>query len=277
MDTEVSGNIEIGGKTESIERKRDIIKKAACGIEYIVMGLESQEHIHYAMPLRNMIYDGLGYLKEYKAMKREVKNFKSADEFLSRMCREDKLHPIITLTVYYGEKPWDGPKTLKDMVFKMPAEIERVFSDYTMNLIQIRDSGKYVFHNDEVRAAFEISRNIFEGNIDEIVKKYCYVPLGKEVWNFVGMVTDARLLLAERYDKESDNMCEALERWAAEKIKQAEQVAAEGMKKGIEQDRRCIVKNMFKYGLSWEKIAEMTGLSGEEVKALRDYAEEDCH
>lgn len=231
------------------------------------------------------------------------------------MGKEDKLYPIITLTVYYGEKPWDGPKTLKDMVYDMPVEIERVFSDYSMNLIEVRDSGKYIFHNEEVRTAFEISKDIFEGNIDNTVKKYSHVWLRKEVWNFIGMITDVKAFLTKSYDEEDDNMCEALERWAAEKIKQVEQAqraaeqaqqaaeqaqqAAEqvkqavqqtarqaseearakgmeqGIEQGIEQGRRYIVKNMLNYGLSWEVIAEMTGLPKEEVRVMKEHAGED--
>ena len=35
---------------------------------------------------------------------------------------------------------------LKDMIVEMPEEIEKIFSDYKMNLVQVRDSGRYIFH-----------------------------------------------------------------------------------------------------------------------------------
>ena len=38
------------------------------------------------------------------------------------MRKEDRLHPVITLTVYYGEKQWDGPYSLKDMIVEMSEE-----------------------------------------------------------------------------------------------------------------------------------------------------------
>lgn len=80
-----------------------------------------------------MIYDALGYLKEYRELTHTFKNAKrkdkttTADEFLSKMKKEDRLHPIITLTIYYGEKEWDGPYSLKDMVIEMPEEIQAIF------------------------------------------------------------------------------------------------------------------------------------------------------
>ena len=41
--------------------------------------------------------------------------------------KEDRMHPIITLTIYTGEKVWDGPCSLKDMIVEMPEEIAAVF------------------------------------------------------------------------------------------------------------------------------------------------------
>ena len=66
MDTDVSGTIEMKDYRESLKRMRDVVKKEIRGVEFVIMGIEDQMHIHYAIPLRNMIYDALGYLKEYR-------------------------------------------------------------------------------------------------------------------------------------------------------------------------------------------------------------------
>ena len=123
MDTDVSGVIEMKDYKETLSRTRDVIKKTAYGVEFVVLGIENQQHIHYAMPLRHMIYDAMGYLKEYQEITRNYKgsNIKlsDSDEFLSRMRKEDRMHPIITLTIYTGEKVWDGPCSLKDMILSL--------------------------------------------------------------------------------------------------------------------------------------------------------------
>lgn len=54
MDTDVSGSINLKDYQETLSRTRDIIKKSAYGVEFVVVGIESQKHIHYAMPLRHM-------------------------------------------------------------------------------------------------------------------------------------------------------------------------------------------------------------------------------
>lgn len=66
MDTDVSGVIGFLNYTQTISRMRDVVKMTAYEIDFVVYGLENQESVHYAMPLRTMIYDGLGYLKEYQ-------------------------------------------------------------------------------------------------------------------------------------------------------------------------------------------------------------------
>ncbi len=80
-DTEVSGTLEGRDAFYSIARIRDVVKKTALGAEFVLLGMENQKYIHYAMPLRTMLYDGLGYLKEYREItgrrkkRRRGKNF----------------------------------------------------------------------------------------------------------------------------------------------------------------------------------------------------------
>ena len=166
QDTEVSGIIEMKDYKETLSRTRDVVKKMADGVEFVIFAAENQQRVHYAMPLRNMLYDSMGYLKECQELSRKHRadgEKLSGDEFLSDLKKEDRLHPIISLIIYYGETGWDGPCSLHDMIFDMPEEIQAVFSDYPMNLLEVRDSGKYLFHNPDVRTVFEISREAMAG------------------------------------------------------------------------------------------------------------------
>lgn len=45
-------------------------------------------------------------------------------------------------------------------------------SDYKMNLLEVRDSGKYIFNNTDVQSVFEITRETFAGHFDAIREKY---------------------------------------------------------------------------------------------------------
>ena len=46
---------------------------------------------------------------------RKDRNYGSDAEFLSGFKKEDKLTPVITLTVYWGADEWDAPRCLHDM------------------------------------------------------------------------------------------------------------------------------------------------------------------
>ena len=52
-----------------------------------------------------MIGDAFSYLKEYKELEanKKYKNYKTKHEFLSKFQKTDRLHPIVTICIYYGE------------------------------------------------------------------------------------------------------------------------------------------------------------------------------
>ena len=61
------------------------------------------------------------------------------DEFLSKMKKTDKFVPVITVVVYYGEKPWDGAESLHEML-NIPEEMKQFVNDYKMLLVEAREN-----------------------------------------------------------------------------------------------------------------------------------------
>ena len=59
-------------KNESVQKYRDILKAAVImedeNADYLLLGIENQTEIHYAMPVRNMIYDALQYGNQVAAI-----------------------------------------------------------------------------------------------------------------------------------------------------------------------------------------------------------------
>jgi hypothetical protein len=151
MDTENSTVLEHRGYAESMVASRDNIKirkKATVyGVEFVLLGIEGQEHIHYAMPMRVMGYDYGSYKKQYDSNAGKYKSAEglTEDEYLSKMKRTDKLMPVITVVVYYGENSWDGATSLQEML-NVPEEMKPFVNDYKMNLIEARKN-ELVLHN----------------------------------------------------------------------------------------------------------------------------------
>ena len=260
MDTDLSGIIQFKDYKESLVRTRDVVKKMAFGVEFAVFGIEHQLKTHYAMPLRTLLYDGMGYLKEYQEIVRSRKTGSglTEEEFLSGMRREDRLHPIITIVVYYSENIWDGPVCLKDMIVEMPEEIERIFSDYKMNLVQVRDSEQYVFHNEDVKTVFEISREIFKGNFDKINTEYKDKEIKSELLTVIGKITDSAELMHQGSSKEVVSMCTALE-----KLKE----------QGRQEERKDLILEWTKDGYSISEIAKLLKKTEEYVKKVQEESE----
>jgi len=185
------------------------------------------------MPLRTMIYDGLGYLKEYKEISRTNRKYskaKTKEEFLSGMRKEDRLHPIITIVIYYNEKEWDGPCSLLDMMADVPSDMEGIFSNYKMNLLQVSKSGQYQFSNEDVETVFKISRDIYHKNFDEIERHYKKRNIGAELAAVIGKITDSNYIIKKATDgREAFNMCTALEELRNQGV---EQGRSEGKQEG---------------------------------------------
>ena len=254
MDTDVSATIHSKSYNESITRNRDVVKKMSDGVEFNILGLEIQDKTHYAMPLRTMTYDALGYIKEYNDIKKHHKlnkdSFSSHEEFLSGINKSDRFHPIITLVLYYGESLWDGPTCLSDMMISMPDNIKAYFSDYKLNLVQILDSDKYTFYNEDVRDVFNIIRNIYNDDFDSIYREYESHNVDIDVMELICNITSVPKLMDLCTDTEQGgtvNMCEAMKRFQAE-------CESKGMKEGIDSEKVNSIISMLEFGITKEQI-----------------------
>ena len=254
MDTDVSATIQSKNYNESITRNRDVVKKMSDGVEFNILGLEIQDKTHYAMPLRTMTYDALGYIKEYNDIKKHHKlnkdSFSSHEEFLSGINKSDRFHPIITLVLYYGESLWDGPTCLSDMMISMSNNIKEYFSDYKLNLVQILDSDKYTFYNEDVRDVFNIIRNIYNDDFDSIYREYESRNVDIDVMELICSITSVPKLMDLCIDNEQGgtvNMCEAMKRFQAE-------CESKGMKEGIDSEKVNSIISMLEFGITKEQI-----------------------
>ena len=177
VDTEESFVLEHREYAQSIQALRDNIKvskkSAALGVALVMLGIESQEHIHYAMPMRVMGYDYGIYKKQYdnNAKKYQTAKGMEEDEYLSRMKKTDKFMPVITMVAYYGEKPWDGAVSLHGML-NIPEEMKAFVNDYKVLLVEARENNLKL-HNGKNVAFFNMMKVILDKSLsrDEARKK----------------------------------------------------------------------------------------------------------
>ena len=128
---------------EVVQKYRDILKSAVIKEDkdaaYVLLGIENQTDIHYAMPVRNLIYDALQYGKQVSDVsakhRKESGNGHNRGEYLSGFYKEDRLTPVITLVVHFGADAWDGPLSLHEMMSVDKPEIMQMVPDYRIQLI----------------------------------------------------------------------------------------------------------------------------------------------
>lgn len=122
---------------EKIGKYRDVVRRITLEARFVILAVESQDKIHYSMPVRNMLYDALGYSTECRSLGNVQDTLKwTVDEFLSHLAKGTKLTPIFTLVFYTGSEPWDGPTCLYDML-DIDEALKTFIPDYKLNLIDL--------------------------------------------------------------------------------------------------------------------------------------------
>lgn len=128
---------------ETIKRIRDVKMEGHFleGQPAVLLAVEAQREVHYGMPVRGMMYDGMDYsvqIKKIKKYNKQSNNLKSSSEYISGLSEADHLIPVLTIVFYYGEgRIWDKPTSLHDML-KFPDVLlpwKQRFSDYSLNLV----------------------------------------------------------------------------------------------------------------------------------------------
>lgn len=136
-DTAYADVLETTKGFETIGKYRDKVRKTARGTLFVILAVEAQDKVHYAEPVKVMLYDALSYTAECKTLANAQGTGRlTADEYLSRTRKGTKLTPVFTLVLYTGEKPWDGPRSLYDML-DIHERLKPFVPDYPINMIDL--------------------------------------------------------------------------------------------------------------------------------------------
>jgi hypothetical protein len=214
-------------RTKSLKRTRDVIKlvkvmtneKAA----FMIFAVENQTHVHYAMPVRAIMYDSIQYVKQVEEIvsKREKSGSRhglSADEFLSGFYKSDTILPVVTLVIYFGDKEWDGAMSLYDMFQTEDTDLLALVPNYKLNLLapaHIKDEDFERFQTSlkEVLSFIKYSKD--KQKLQELVEKdegFRYV--NRDAVEVINKFTGAKLKIKK--DEEGVDMCLAIKELMAD-------------------------------------------------------------
>ena len=285
--TEIALPMGTDGEMVPIQRYRDILKgliiKESPNVIYALLGIENQSEIHYAMPVKNLLYDAINYASqvtqksaEYRKTRKEQRDKKSSQslkettaEFLSGFHKGDKLKPVITVTIYFGTDKWDAPRNLQEMFDVQDSYIQRFLPKYPIPLILPKEIQDYTHFQSEFGYLMHIigvsenkvdmSNLIYELRNDSITMSRSAIEILNEFIGFSIETTETE----EEVDMK--RVCKALE---DERKIAREEGHESGLAEGREAERKAIASQMKKEGFSDEIIAKVLQVSLDNVRQL---------
>ncbi len=188
---------------------KNVVVKSDDRAEYMILSVENQLNVHYAMPIREMLQDAMQYdnqvktiSKNHKKLREEGTNhLKEGAEYLSGFAKNDKINPVISLVVLWNGNEWDGPRTLHDMLKVKDKELLAHVPDYKLNIIEpqsIRDKDFEKFHSkmNQVFKYIKYSKN--KAILRKLVEEdEMYRTMDRETAELINVVTNSKLEFQE--------------------------------------------------------------------------------
>ena len=191
----------------------------------------------------------------------------SIDQDLSGFYRNDRILPVITLVLYFGTAPWDGPRSLKEMMRWTGEETEKYIQDYRLNLIIPTE-----MEDEEIEKLQSSLREVFyflkyAGDWKKLEKILTdderFQRLETEAATVIRELTNTEIEIKE--EQEEQNMCKAIEQMKENERKIG---LEDGKRIGRELGEAEIILRMYQKGYGSGQIAEMTDMEEERVKAI---------
>lgn len=259
---------------EAVQKYRDLLKKAVImrgdKASYVLLGIENQTDVHYAMPVRNMLYDAMQYEKQISQIASEHRSNKNAGkavrkvssgEYLSGFYKEDRLIPVITLVIHFGAEKWDGPLALSDMMEEQDIELMDFVQDYKIHLIDPAalneaDLAKFTTSLREVMACIKYSKD--KESMRNYITTSERLTIETSAARVINTITGTQIKIPE--EEEEIDMCEAWEGIM-------EDCRLEGEMKGRKEGEARILATLIRNGLlNLETAAAQAGISEAELQ-----------
>ena len=260
----------------SKKKSRDLLRKAALGMNFLIVGIENQDEMDYELPLRNMHYDVTSYQRQIAKVRKEVRaeaNGLEAGEYLYGFKKDSKLNPQVTFVLYSGKETWERPNCLHDMLdfSDVPDSLREMVSDYKINVIDIRKFENTGVFQTDVKQVFDFIRcSEDKKKLVELVENdVYYTQMDEEAFDVVTKYANAtELIKAKEYQVEGGkrNMCKAIRDLMDDSREEGRE---EGIALGAEQMKCDIVKNMLKRGMSDEEICALAECAMEFVNEVK--------
>lgn len=249
------------------EIRNDVSKRCRNGHSYRIYCLENQAAVSHIMPVRVLSYEAGRYMEQIKAVgrSREKTVHHSWSELSDGFTGEDRLCPVVTLVLYWSREPWDGARTLYDMLDLTEEEkrnLSPFLQDYRLNLFNMyelpenencKGQLKYILRllqldQDKKAIYAEVSKNPEYKNLRLDTGDVLAALLGSE--KIKKCVEEQRKRKGETFD-----MCKALDDlWKDAEHQGMERGMKRGIERGITQGIRIFILDNLEENVPRERI-----------------------
>lgn len=217
-----------------IQKYRDAVRKIVFGMNFIVLGLEHP--------------------------------------FLGGITKEDRFKAVVTIVLYYGSEPWQGARTLYDLLDldSVPDKVKDLLNDYRIHILEVRRIQELDRYQTDLREVFGFIQksgdkaaviNFAFENAEKFQK------LEEDAYDVISILTGSKELetMKEKYREKGGkiNMCEAI-RGLIEEGK------AIGLSLGDQGRSQTVARNMYARGFTAEEAAGLIGISRTQIRDWYD-------
>ena len=258
-------------RKDTFSKMRDVVRRVAFGVNFCIIGIENQEVIDYAYPLREMVYSVANYEKQRRKIARKVKKLPKAllqrSEYLYRFRKTDRLKPTITFLLYSGLEEWDGSTDLQGMLdlAQLPEDLKDKVQNYRVNLIEIRKLREKQIS--ELKTDLKQVLQFIKCSQDKtairalLKNDTSYQKVEKDAYLVMSQYTHSEQLLQEAEVQEEGgyvNMCKAID-----------DIYEEGKIEGRAQEREELIIRLLGKGKSVEEISDICDFEYEKVQQIQ--------
>ena len=234
LDSSVFGKTKWFGRWTVRQRYRDIVRRVMLGVRFVIIGIEEQGTVHFAMPVRALGYDFSSYDRQLKRIKRKhiyLKDLRGSAQILSGILPEDLLSPCITIILYYGEEPWNGPRCLKDMlkVEDFPEPFRKYINDYPLHILEVNQLEHLEYFKTDLKLVFGFLQNRSNASRMKTFIQENETQLGQvddDAYDMMAVMSHSEELdqMKNRFRKGGNkvDMCQALKEWMNESKQEGE-------------------------------------------------------
>lgn len=260
------------GENLPVQRYRDKIKswtlkKDDCAA-YLLLAIENQTELHWAMPVKNMVYDALQYAEQVTKTAQKHRHTKekasSSAEYLSGFYESDYLIPVFTLVIYFNPERWTGPKTLHEMFNVRDKNILSFLPDYKINLIAPASMTKEELDkmNSDLREVLLfIKYSKDKEKLQKLVKNDdSFSHMNQKAVQVINAITNSKIKTAEV--EEEIDMCLAID-------EMCQDAREDGIRTGMVRRNREIVENLLKKDMEDTFIMDVACISRDELYEIK--------